>query len=253
MRNSGSVSLRRKVGGVIRAIASAPLTVIPNRTYKVRLESIGTRHRVYVDGVPLLDADDDSLASGRAALLTNHTAADFDNVIVSPTPTVTMYAFDLERPFEFPNPGYFTESGPGLWLKPNDTGRSYMTQASVAGDARIVTGVPTDDQSIDVRARATTFAGTGSGDRWFGIMARHRRRVELLLPLGPQRQHRVAAQDSATARSRFSAPLPIAGHRGPVVPPQAGGRRHPRARLRQWPTACSRPPTPPCRAVSPAS
>jgi len=173
VRNTGSVSLRRKVNGVIRAIASAPLAVTLNRTYKVRLESIGTRHRVYVDGVPLLDADDDSLAIGRAALLTHRAAADFDNVIVSPTPTVTMYAYDLERPFEFPDPGYFTESGPGLWLKPTDTGRSYMTQASVAGDARIVTGVPTDDQSIDVRARATTFAGTGSGDRWFGITARY--------------------------------------------------------------------------------
>ena len=48
-----------------------------------------------------------------------------------------------------------------------------MTQFSVAGDARAVTGVPTEDQSIDVRARATTFAGTGTGDRWFGITARY--------------------------------------------------------------------------------
>ena len=34
-------------------------------------------------------------------------------------------------------------------------------------------GVPTDDQSVDVRARPTTFAGTGTGDRWFGVMARY--------------------------------------------------------------------------------
>jgi hypothetical protein len=172
VRSSGRVSLRRNVGGVFRELASAPLSVTLNRTYKVRLESVGTRHRVYVDGVPLLDADDDSLASGRAALMTFHTAADFDNVIVSPTPTVTMYAFDLERPFES-DPGYFTESGLGLWLDPNETGNSFMRQASVAGDARAVTGVPADDQSIEVRARATTFAGTGSGDRWFGIAARY--------------------------------------------------------------------------------
>ena len=172
VRSSGRVSLRRNLNGVFSEIASAPLSVTLNRTYKVRLESFGTRQRVYVDGVPLLDADDDSIASGRAALLTFHTAADFDNVIVSPTPTVTMFAFDLERPVEF-NPGYFTESGPGLWLEPNEIGNRYMTQASVAGDARAVTGVPTDDQSIDVRARATTFAGTASGDRWFGVTARY--------------------------------------------------------------------------------
>ena len=48
-----------------------------------------------------------------------------------------------------------------------------FAQSSVAGAARAVIGVPTDDQSIDVRARPTTFAGTGSGDRWFGVMARY--------------------------------------------------------------------------------
>lgn len=175
VRNSSSVSLRRIVNGVIREIASAPLTVIRNRVYKVRLESIGTRHRVYVDGLPLLDADDSSIASGRAALLTFRTAAEFDNVVVSPTPTVTLYSFDLEakRPLDDPNPEFFTESGPGLWLAPNETGKGYMSQVSVAGDARAVTGVPTDDQSIDVRARATTFAGSVSSERWFGITARY--------------------------------------------------------------------------------
>ena len=39
--------------------------------------------------------------------------------------------------------------------------------------ARAVIGVPTDDQTVDVRARPTTFAGTGGGDRWFGVMARY--------------------------------------------------------------------------------
>ena len=51
------------------AIASAPLAVNLEPHLQVRLESIGTRHRVYVNGEPLLDVDDDSIASGRAALL----------------------------------------------------------------------------------------------------------------------------------------------------------------------------------------
>ena len=55
-----------------------------NRGYRVRLESIGTRHRVYVDGRPVLEASDDSIASGRAGLLTYRTAAEFDNVMVMP-------------------------------------------------------------------------------------------------------------------------------------------------------------------------
>jgi hypothetical protein len=172
VRNSGVVSLRRNVNGTFRELAAAPLPVILARTYKVRLESIGTRHRVYVNGEPLLDVDDSSIASGRAALLTLRTAAEFDNVVASPTPTVTMFSFDPRQPFQ-PQPGTFTESGTGLWFYQGDTGGNFISQASVFGDARAVIGVTTDDQSIDIRARATTFAGSGSNVRWFGVMARY--------------------------------------------------------------------------------
>ena len=63
-----------------------------NRTYRLRLESVGTLHRVYVDGNLVLEAWDDALSHGRAALLSYRAAADYDNVIVSPFLTQTIYA-----------------------------------------------------------------------------------------------------------------------------------------------------------------
>ncbi len=91
LRSSGSVALKKIVNGVFSTIASAPLEVSINRTYRVRLESVGTRQRVYVNGVPMLDADDAAIPSGRAGLLTYRAAANFDNVIVSPTPTASLH------------------------------------------------------------------------------------------------------------------------------------------------------------------
>jgi len=170
---SGVIQLKRAVAGVFSAIATAPAAITLNKPYRLRLESIGTRHRVYVNGLPILDADDTSLASGRAALLTNQSSAEFDNVVVSPTPATLLFARDFQT--DYGTNELWTFSGIGLWHT-GQTGSGtnrIFTQSSVAGAARAVAGVATDDQSIDVRARATTFADSGTGDRWFGVMARY--------------------------------------------------------------------------------
>jgi len=171
VRGSGTVTLRRAVGGTHTTVASAPLVVALNRPFRLRLESIGTRHRVYVNGVPALDADDTSLASGRAALLTYRSSAEFDNVVATPTPATILYAHNFTASGGPTDLWSFT--GIGLWNQRASGSNFVFTQSSVAGTARALIGVPTDDQSVDVRARPTTFAGTGSGDRWFGVMARY--------------------------------------------------------------------------------
>jgi hypothetical protein len=168
---TGLVALRRKVAGAITTLASAPAAIAQNRPYRLRLESIGTRHRVYVDGAPLLDVDDTALDSGRAALLTHRSSADFDNVVASPTPATIIYARDFTSSGGPTDLWSFT--GIGLWTPAQAGEDRVFAQSSVAGVARAIAGVPTDDQSIDVRARPTTFAGTGGGDRWFGVMARY--------------------------------------------------------------------------------
>ena len=165
------VSLNRAAGGSFSTIASAPASIALNRPYRLRLESIGTRHRVYVNGAPLLDVDDTTLPSGRAALLTHQSSAEFDNVVVSPTPATILYAHDFTSSGGPTDLWSFT--GTGLWNNVASGSNRVFAQSSVAGAARAVIGVPTDDLSVDVRARPTTFAGTGGGDRWFGVMARY--------------------------------------------------------------------------------
>jgi hypothetical protein len=166
--NNGRVLLRRKASGTLRTLASAAFTPTLNRTYRLRLESIGTQHRVYVDGALLLDVDAGGATHGHPAIFTDHAEADFDNVVLTPSPRTTMYATD----FEAASPGPWTKTGFGLWNLWTGTSQVWF-QSSVAGDARASIGAPADDQVVRVRARLNTFAAaTGTQERWFGVMAR---------------------------------------------------------------------------------
>jgi hypothetical protein len=168
LRNDSRVELRRMAGGTMRLLASATFRLLPGRNYRVRLESIGTLHRLFVDGRLIVDADSAGPSHGRAALLTDRAQAEFDNVVVSPTLRTTMYSTDFES-----GAGPWTRTGLGFWnLTPS--GSTVYSQSSVAGDARASIGVPADDQIVRVRARLDTFASpTGTQERWFGVMARH--------------------------------------------------------------------------------
>ena len=97
----------------------------------MRLESVGTLHRVYVDGRLLVEADSSGPTHGRAALVTNNTQGEFDNVIVSPTLLTTMYATD----FEAGTRGPWTFSGTGFWNLAS-AASTVLFQSSIAGDAR---------------------------------------------------------------------------------------------------------------------
>ena len=169
-RRSGNLLLRRKVNGVFTTLASAPLQVAINTDYRLRLEAAGDRLRVFVNGVKVLEAHDAALSHGRAALITYMAKADFDNVVVTPSPSTPIYA---DRFNNF-NSVDWDETPTGAWLAPvfDDLGGGYsfgLRQTSVAGDARIATGVPTDDQVVQFTAIPRSFAGN---DRWFGVMAR---------------------------------------------------------------------------------
>jgi hypothetical protein len=168
VRNTGRIELRRMASGTLRTLASAAFVPTVNRTYRLRLESIGTQHRVYLDGVLRVEFDAGGPTHGRPAIMTDRAAADFDNVIVTPSPVTTMYATG----FEDGSPGPWTQSGFGFWNLWSGMSQVWF-QSSVAGDARASIGVPTDDQVVRVRARLDTFAtATGNQERWFGVMAR---------------------------------------------------------------------------------
>jgi hypothetical protein len=169
VRNNGRVELRRMAGGTLRVLAASSFTFVAGRTYRLRLESVGTLHRAHVDGALLIDADASGPTHGRAALLTDRAAADFDNVVVSPSLASTIYSTG----FEDGNAGPWKRTGLGFWNL--WSGASVVwNQSSIAGYARASIGAATDDQIVRVRARLDTFATpNGSEDRWFGVMARH--------------------------------------------------------------------------------
>ena len=75
-RSSGIIALKRMYQGRFATLDSASLPFTLNRNYRMRLESVGTTHRVYVAGVKILEAADDFLAQGRAGLLMYRAAAD---------------------------------------------------------------------------------------------------------------------------------------------------------------------------------
>ena len=88
-RSSGTIQLRRIINGTFTTLASAPYAITAGRKYRLRLESIGTTHRVYVDDKLLLTAYDSALTAGRAGLVMYRTSGDYDNVLISPTPFTT--------------------------------------------------------------------------------------------------------------------------------------------------------------------
>ena len=182
LRSSGIIQLKRLQGGVIATIDSASVPWALNRNYRLRLESVGTLHRVYLDGALVLEAWDDALSHGRAALLSYRAAADYDNVIASPSLTQTIYSAstgDAMVPPQPPIPWIY--SGSGQWYWQSEPGNAVFRQASTAGDARASVGPLTLDnanQIVQTRVRPLTFGTTG--DPWVGVMARHRDAINYL-------------------------------------------------------------------------
>ncbi|HEU4590002.1 MAG TPA: hypothetical protein VFS13_03760 [Steroidobacteraceae bacterium] len=179
LRSSGIVALRRMFNGQFGTLASASLPVTLNRTYRLRLESIGTRHRVYVDGAPLLDVDDDELTHGHPALLMYRAAADYDNVVVTPSNLTTIYAqsaplINYDPPRVNEAPWIYAD---GTWTWRQEGTNQVLSQSDTSGNARTAAGplneVELDpDQIVEVRARLASFGG--GSDPWFGVMARYR-------------------------------------------------------------------------------
>ena len=170
LRSSGTIQLKRMQDGVSARIDSAIMPWALNRKYRLRLESIGTLHRVYVNGTLVLEAWDDALSHGRAALLSYRVAADYDNVIVSPFLTQTIYSASESYTLQL-QPAPWTYSGTGQWSWQSS---GAFNQASTAGDARAVVGpeqIINTDQIVQARVRLRAF--NTAGDPWAGVLARY--------------------------------------------------------------------------------
>jgi len=162
LRTSGVVQLKRVVDGVFSTLASAPATVVNGRKYRLRLESIGNTHRVYLDDRLALTARDSALNEGDAGVAMYRASADYDNVMVTPSPLTTIYRDDF--PVVFDDSLWHVQSG--LWAPANGV----LRQGDTTGYARTFTGTPTADQVVRARIRPTGFR---EPDNWVGLIARY--------------------------------------------------------------------------------
>ena len=165
---SNALTLKRMQNGAFVTLASVSLPVTLNRNYRLRLEAIGTLLRVYVDGRLALEKHDTALTHGHAGVRMYKTAADFDNVIVSQNPHLTLLD-EHNYPYVI---DYHWNYGPGTWSVDYSSGNPRIRQQNASGDASAVTRVNANDQIVQTRATLNSFA-SGSGSRWFGIMARY--------------------------------------------------------------------------------
>lgn len=163
-RSDDTLVLRKKLDGVTTTLDSAALTITTNHPYRLRLEAVGTRVRVYVNEMLLLEAVDGSLTRGRAALLTFRTRADFDNVLISPNPLIELFSDSFPA-----GPTDRWRKTMGTWLDPQPT-RTNFLQASFGGVARASAGVATDDQYMQAEVVPMRLISSAS---WFGVFARH--------------------------------------------------------------------------------
>jgi hypothetical protein len=167
-RSSGALELKKIVNGTFETLASTGLTVRAGSEYRLRLEAIGTTIKAYVDGTQVLQAIDSSLSHGQAALMMYRTTADYDNVIVSPSPQAVLFADD-----ELQSTNEQWTNIAGQWSVVTFEDERVRYQNSGEGPASSVTGhATTRDQSISARVREVA-VGTGT-QPWFGLFARYR-------------------------------------------------------------------------------
>jgi hypothetical protein len=163
LRNDSTVLLRRMVNGAFTTLGSAALPITLNRSYRVRLEAIGTHIRLFVDNQLLAEASDSTLTHGQAGVMMYKTQADYDNVLVSSNPRTLLF----RHTFGDSNDSDAHWETLGNW---SEAGMRFA-QSDVTSGARAITGIATDAQFVQARMRSTSSAGTNN---WFGLAARYR-------------------------------------------------------------------------------
>lgn len=161
LRTNGRIELKRMRNGVITTLTSGPATLAVGAKVRLRLESIGGSHRVYLNDQQVLTAHDFQMREGSVGILTNRAAADFDNIIAGPAPFATIYADDFA---EVTDSAWATAEG--NWQRT----AGLVRQSSNTGYARLTVGARTDEQVVQVRVRPTSFTEPGN---WVGVLLRY--------------------------------------------------------------------------------
>ena len=165
-RSSNVISLRRMRDGVYTELAStqASANFQIGHNYRMRLESVGDQHAVFIDGIPLRHIKDSTLAQGHLGVAGYRTRFDVDNVTVSGGTRVLLRLDGFQLHW---SDGWL--SATGTWEFGADGTTGYLRQTDNQADARWVSKIAAGYQSISTRVRPQSH-GTGN-DPWIGLAA----------------------------------------------------------------------------------
>jgi hypothetical protein len=174
------VSLRRMRDGVVTELATGWLwqNYTPGRNYRVRLESVGDQHAVFVDGIPRAHAKDGAITAGHPGVAGYRTRFELDNVVVSNATRLALRLDTWERRWAEGTPDFRSgtwqfASEPGPDVDYDGESEGYvLKQTDTAGDARWFSKVAAGNQVVSARVRPMSHgATTGTQDPWVGIAA----------------------------------------------------------------------------------
>jgi hypothetical protein len=165
-RSRDGYQLKKIVDGVVTPIVAIGAPFALGRTYRIGLQAIGTSISFFADGREQFQVQDTSLTHGSAGVMSYKMAADYDNIVISPTPLVAIMKDDFDVTAD-----RWTTVGDGQWNVVASGSNNLFQQTSTEASARAITGTATRDQTVQVDASWLEF-GAGPS-RWFGLLARY--------------------------------------------------------------------------------
>jgi hypothetical protein len=166
-----SLQVGKIVNGVFEQITTAPLSLVLGRTYRLRLEAIGSRLRAFVNGAQVVEAIDDAHARGMTGLTMFRARTDYDNVVVTSRPLTPLLIDDFKEGFT-QRPWTSTPANAWSIVRINTGNDGVYRQALLTGTPRAVNGGPARDQVVSAIVRPQAF-NAGVRDAFVGLMARH--------------------------------------------------------------------------------
>jgi hypothetical protein len=171
---------RRALGGVDNLIARADLRTpfVPGRSYRVRLESVGAQHAVFIDGMPRLRVRDYTIPSGHPGIHSARTRFDVDNVVVSNAARLAARLDTWERLWS----GEYYWLTTGSWRFANQSGGDVngdgesdiyaLQQTDTSGDVKWFSKIALGNHVVSARVRPVRYgATTATQDAWVGLAA----------------------------------------------------------------------------------
>jgi hypothetical protein len=161
--------------GVVTEIGQGgtPEPLVPGHSYRVRFESIGEQHVVFLDGLPSAMGRDATLTHGHPGVAGYRTRYEVDNVVVTGGTRVLTVQDSVDTYFQS-DYSRVTGKWSSVIISDDEWAQySHMRQTDTTGDARHFSRTPLANQVVSARLRPLSYGTTtGAQDPWFGVAAR---------------------------------------------------------------------------------